>query len=708
MAASAPRYAGAATYVVPDDFTTIQAALDAALPGDTVEARQQAAPYHEKLAFPASGDATNGFITLQAYPGDHPVLDGTGVSGANMVLIDTRSYVKVIGFEIRDNTGVHDGSGVRVLGSGSHIEIRDNDIHDIDGSNAMGITVYGTDAAPIDTLIIDGNQIHDCQPNPSEALTLNGNVTNFQVTNNVVRDVNNIGIDLIGGETDIQPDPTKVARNGVCSGNQVYRANQQGGGYAGGIYVDGGADITIEHNLVTGADLGIEVGAENAGIVATGIIVRDNLVYENQKAGIVFGGYKASVGRVANCQFLNNTGYHNDTLGAGFGELWIQFAETNTVRNNIFYSTTQNLLVLSEDGNVDNALDYNLFFTDAGPANATFVWQNTSYPSFAAYRAGSGQDESSLFGNPGFISAGTHDFHLTAGSPAVNAGDPDFVAAMGESDYNGASRVSGGRVDMGAEELTCGNMVVDPGEQCDDGNSVNGDGCDDNCTLTACGNGIVSAGEQCDDGNTTAGDCCSPTCQFEAGGSSCDDGHLCTNADACDGAGSCVGTAAPLASCRGTATGKSTLLLKESMTAAHDLLSWKLSHGDPTTVAEFSDPVHANGYTLCLYDASASPQPRLAAQAPAGSSWRSTGSGFSYRSAAATPDGIRNEKLKAGGVGQTQVLVKGKSAALDLFPLTALLPPLTIQLRREGGGCWGASFSSPTSGSATFFKAKSD
>src|SRR6185295_6315580 len=33
----------------------------------------------------------------------------------------------------------------------------------------------------------------------------------------------------------------------------------------------------------------------------------------------------------------------------------------------------------------------------------------------------------------------------------------------------------------------CGNMDVDPGEECDDGNSVNGDGCDNNCTFTACG-----------------------------------------------------------------------------------------------------------------------------------------------------------------------------------------------------------------------------
>jgi cysteine-rich repeat protein len=67
-----------------------------------------------------------------------------------------------------------------------------------------------------------------------------------------------------------------------------------------------------------------------------------------------------------------------------------------------------------------------------------------------------------------------------------------------------------------AQVPTCGNMVLEPPELCDDGNLVDGDGCDANCTSTACGNGIVTAGEACDDGNLVAGDCCSPTCLLES------------------------------------------------------------------------------------------------------------------------------------------------------------------------------------------------
>ncbi len=90
---------------------------------------------------------------------------------------------------------------------------------------------------------------------------------------------------------------------------------------------------------------------------------------------------------------------------------------------------------------------------------------------------------------------------------------------------------------------TCGNGRLDDGEQCDDGNNFNGDGCGHACTLEAqCGNNVVEPTEACDDGNRAAGDGCSPTCQVEAArcgngrveaGETCDDGNL-ANGDGCD------------------------------------------------------------------------------------------------------------------------------------------------------------------------------
>lgn len=66
--------------------------------------------------------------------------------------------------------------------------------------------------------------------------------------------------------------------------------------------------------------------------------------------------------------------------------------------------------------------------------------------------------------------------------------------------------------------VVCGDSVlaVVAGEECDDGNTVDGDGCDNACKIeVVCGDGVIMVPEQCDDGNASAGDGCSDTCQTE-------------------------------------------------------------------------------------------------------------------------------------------------------------------------------------------------
>ncbi|MCO6437120.1 MAG: VWA domain-containing protein, partial [Phycisphaerae bacterium] len=63
-----------------------------------------------------------------------------------------------------------------------------------------------------------------------------------------------------------------------------------------------------------------------------------------------------------------------------------------------------------------------------------------------------------------------------------------------------------------------------------------------------CGNGTVDVGEDCDDGNTVDGDCCSSTCTFEIAGTACGNQTpegACDLADVCDGAGMCVSNRVP-------------------------------------------------------------------------------------------------------------------------------------------------------------------
>lgn len=59
----------------------------------------------------------------------------------------------------------------------------------------------------------------------------------------------------------------------------------------------------------------------------------------------------------------------------------------------------------------------------------------------------------------------------------------------------------------------CGDESTDPGEECDDGNRINGDGCDNTCRVEKCGNGRTEGNEACDDGNDEDGDGCQRDCR---------------------------------------------------------------------------------------------------------------------------------------------------------------------------------------------------
>lgn len=375
----------------------IQDAMDKLKPGDTLHIGPGL--YREKLYVNVSGEPGKP-ITIKGGPG--VIISGRGIEGENMIYIENRSHLRITGLELRDNLGCKDGSGIRVYGSGTDIELRDNTIHEMRGTDAMGITIYGVDAKkPVSKLVIHGNHIFNCEPAPSEALTLNGNVQGFIVSNNVVHDCNNIGIDFIGGEDWISKHPEAVTRDGICSGNRVARCRSNyEDGYAAGIYVDSGKNITIEDNHVTQCDLGIEVGAENKGFTASGIIVRNNTIYHNDKAGIVFGGYEDKVGRVTKSTFTGNLCYENGRHRSEHnGELWIQWATGNKVTGNTFVSLPgQPLVNVEPGGQKDNTVDANRYYTSAGAAEAAFLWGGHDITGFTTWRSETGWDAESSFG----------------------------------------------------------------------------------------------------------------------------------------------------------------------------------------------------------------------------------------------------------------------------------------------------------------------
>jgi cysteine-rich repeat protein len=230
---------------------------------------------------------------------------------------------------------------------------------------------------------------------------------------------------------------------------------------------------------------------------------------------------------------------------------------------------------------------------------------------------------------------------------------------------------------------------------------------------SGCGNGVIDPDEDCDDGNTVSGDCCSASCHFEAIENTCaDDGDPCTR-DHCDGAGTCVHQGCdgcltcdpvagcvdrPAVGCEPAATGASSLLLTDAMDDRKDHLAWRWRGNTAVPKARFGDPRETTDYALCLYETSPT-QLQLDARVPAGGRcggadcWKETRTGFAYRDRDKTPDGVQSVTLADGGASRTATIaVTGKGQLLGV-PKLPLRTPLRVQLRRnDAPGCWEATY----------------
>jgi hypothetical protein len=200
----------------------------------------------------------------------------------------------------------------------------------------------------------------------------------------------------------------------------------------------------VESNIIYENGLGGGSGINMDGVTHT--VVRNNLLYDNHASGISMYQIDGGSGSHDN-QVLNNT-----ILMASNGRWAINIPNTvdtnNQLYNNILYNahSWRGSISIASPTLAGFASDYNVvmdrFSTDDGDTRiALAAWQGLGY------------DTHSIIATPTqlFVDPLNADYHLKAGSPAVDNGTSLPQVTV---DLEGNARPSGASYDIGAYELT--------------------------------------------------------------------------------------------------------------------------------------------------------------------------------------------------------------------------------------------------------------
>jgi hypothetical protein len=456
-------------------FKTITAALNKAVAGDTVLAR--GGVYNERISFPKSGTSDKR-ITLKAYAGEKPVIDGSTIIVTGwmaLVTLDAVRFITLEGFDICNllsSTFNTDPEGIFIKGNAKDITIKNCNIYNIKNSASVdnwrsghAIFVIGNGTAAISNLVITGCTVHDTQTGTSENITLAGNIDGFTVSHNTLYNTENIGIIIAGGDN-LNPTgnvATNYARNGVVSDNVLYNIDMSRGPVQNGdhgaiaIYVCGGAGTIVERNQIYNSDRAIGLVSESKTYATRDCIVRNNFIYNCWRTGIYMGDYLNYTGAgTKNCYVVNNTLFQNDRVLGAFGEIegeirLTENCDSNVIKNNIVYARATDLFVhkyTTTGGN--NIIDNNLYYTTG---TAKWTWNGTEYTSFAAWKTACGGDAGSTNGtDPLLISTSTPDLHIQPGSPVKNTGVVISAAVNGSTDIDGNARIVNSKISKGAQQ----------------------------------------------------------------------------------------------------------------------------------------------------------------------------------------------------------------------------------------------------------------
>lgn len=262
----------------------------------------------------------------------------TVVSNAKKVLIENLTIRGINAFKL---------IGIHVLGGGIQlVVIRNCEIFNFNlTQSGHAIAVHGTKKQGVQQLQITSNYVHDMRTGSGEAIVVNGYVRRWTISDNRLALLNNIAINVAGGDgvfeprrsdgERILPHPNDAAQLGYITNNEVrFMSIKDNAQYTrktrwvGAIHVDGARQVALERNFVNDSDWGYGIGAQNC-VTTRHIRMTNNTSKNNTFGDLAVGGFKRK--GYKNFPRLGCNPLRPQTHGNGHGN--VQFI---TIMNNIF------------------------------------------------------------------------------------------------------------------------------------------------------------------------------------------------------------------------------------------------------------------------------------------------------------------------------------------------------------------------------------
>ncbi len=405
-------------------FQTIQRAINLATAGQTILVRGGT---YGGFTFNGVHGTSSSPITVAAYPGENPVVDGRGAAANVIDVRSGASFVAIQGLQVTGGPADNNHAAIMVENCSHDVTISDNLITN---NGAFGVRVYGLNCTNAMNVDIDGNTIqHNGTGVRLDYDSLGNQITNNQLINNdhlLVNDATPGNDNGANGTQFFRTHGATLVAGNIIHGNRgpSHDYREDGGAFE----IFGASDLDIQRNTVwDNVDI-LETGTNN-GYECANNQFTDNIAYGGNDKSVVPTGIGLSLGILLRC--ASNMLIANNTIDDL--DNWVYDIQQNGnfvgslaglhIQNNVITMHNAKVYAFQVALPAGSVIDHeDLYVTGSAPI-ATVTGKGNAYD-LATLRTWTGTGQHDVSVDPQFSNAGGRDYHLRSSSPVIDLGSP--------------------------------------------------------------------------------------------------------------------------------------------------------------------------------------------------------------------------------------------------------------------------------------------